>query len=100
MKFFWTWFLLPIVHFCVVLAVLQGLHWFFEHLKTYLEKVATSRENLATLANTGAKSASIDAVITRADGRIENLGQIAYTHVNPFKRWAWAFRQTFHIKGA
>lgn len=35
-----------------------------------------------------AKSSSICAVITRADGTIENLGVIAYWHKNPLKRWA------------
>lgn len=34
-----------------------------------------------------AKSSSISAVITRADGSIENLGMIAYWHKNPLKRW-------------
>lgn len=35
-----------------------------------------------------AKSSSITAVVTRADGSIENLGMIAYWHRNPVKRWA------------
>lgn len=35
-----------------------------------------------------AKSSSISAVVTRADGSIENLGVIAYWHKNPLKRWA------------
>jgi hypothetical protein len=29
----------------------------------------------------------VTAVVTRADGRVENLGLISYDHVNPFKRW-------------
>lgn len=29
------------------------------------------------------KKASLSAVITRADGRIENLGIVAYQHRNP-----------------
>ncbi len=99
MKILWSWFLHPVIHFLVVLAVLQGAAWFFERLKIYLERVATSRENLATLANTGAKSAQIEAVVTRADGTVEIHGVIAYTHRNPLKRWAWAFRQAF-CKGA
>ena len=33
-----------------------------------------------------AKSSSISAVITRADGTIENLGIVAYWHRNPLKR--------------
>jgi hypothetical protein len=42
----------------------------------------------------GAKEMSISAVITRADGRVENLGLISYYHRNPLKRWAvqaWIF---------
>lgn len=40
-----------------------------------------------------AKSASISAVIRRADGSIrEDLGVISYWHRNPLKRWAWAIR--------
>ena len=33
-----------------------------------------------------ARSATLEAVITRADGRVENLGTIAYWHKNPLKR--------------
>lgn len=29
---------------------------------------------------------SVSAVITRADGRVEDLGEIAYWHRNPLKR--------------
>lgn len=35
-----------------------------------------------------AKSSSISATITRADGSIENLGMIAFWHKNPLKRLA------------
>lgn len=38
-----------------------------------------------------AKSAEIHAVVTRANGRIENLGVIAYWHKNPILRWAVNF---------
>jgi hypothetical protein len=38
-----------------------------------------------------AKSSSISAVVTRADGRVEDLGIIAYWHRNPFIRWAVNF---------
>ena len=36
------------------------------------------------------KSASLEAVIIRADGTRENLGTIAYWHKNPLRRiWFW-----------
>lgn len=44
-----------------------------------------------------AKSSSISAVVTRADGRVENLGTIAYWHKNPIKRWVVNFYIT--LKG-
>jgi hypothetical protein len=31
--------------------------------------------------------ASIEATITRADGRVEKLGTIAYWNRNPLRRW-------------
>jgi hypothetical protein len=46
-----------------------------------------------------ARMASIEATVTRADGRVENLGVIAYWHKNPLKRWTVnlgiAFRRLF-----
>ena len=33
------------------------------------------------------KKASISAVITRADGRVEELGVISYYHKNPLINW-------------
>lgn len=36
-----------------------------------------------------AVSATLHAVITRADGTVVNLGQISRWHKNPFKRLAW-----------
>ena len=33
-----------------------------------------------------AREATIEAVITRADGRVERLGTISYWHKNPLKR--------------
>ncbi len=39
------------------------------------------------------RSVSISAVITRADGRVENLGTISYFHKNPLLRWAWHGRR-------
>lgn len=41
-----------------------------------------------------ARSATLTAVVTRADGTVENLGAVAYWHRNPFKRWAWAIRRS------
>lgn len=43
------------------------------------------------LTKAKAKSSSISAVVTRANGSIENLGVIAYWHKNPIKRWAVNF---------
>jgi hypothetical protein len=37
------------------------------------------------IAPAKAKSASIHAVVTRADGTVEDLGVIAYTHKDPLK---------------
>ncbi len=35
------------------------------------------------------RETSLEATITRADGTVERLGTIAYTHRNPFKMLAW-----------
>lgn len=35
------------------------------------------------------KSASIQAVVTRADGTVEHLGTISYWHQNPLRRLLW-----------
>lgn len=35
------------------------------------------------------KKASLSAVVTRADGRVEDLGTIAAWHRNPLVRWWW-----------
>ena len=39
------------------------------------------------------KEASLEAVIIRADGTREELGQIAYYHQNPLKRLVWRVRR-------
>lgn len=39
------------------------------------------------------QSITWEAVVTRADGTVEDLGRIAYYHRNPLKRWAWAIKQ-------
>lgn len=44
------------------------------------------------LASGEVKEAVISAVVTRADGRVEDLGELCYWHKNPLKRWAWALR--------
>lgn len=33
-----------------------------------------------------------EAVVTRADGTVEDLGTVAYYHKNPLRRWAWAVK--------
>lgn len=35
----------------------------------------------------GVVMSEVRAVVTRADGTVEDLGVIAYWHRNPFKRW-------------
>ena len=39
-----------------------------------------------------AREASISAIVTRADGTVEDLGVVSYWHRNPLRRWAWALR--------
>lgn len=34
------------------------------------------------------KQASLEMVVTRANGTVENLGVVSYYSKNPFKRWA------------
>lgn len=46
-------------------------------------------------ARGGAREMSISAVITRADGRVEDLGTITYFHKNPLRRFAFRVRQFF-----
>jgi hypothetical protein len=41
-----------------------------------------------------AREVRIEAVITRADGRVERVGQVAYWHRNPLRRlWNRFFQQ-------
>jgi hypothetical protein len=47
------------------------------------------------VADSRAREATLEAVITRADGRIERLGSIAYWHRNPLKRFAWKLKRIF-----
>jgi hypothetical protein len=39
------------------------------------------------LAHAKTRKATLHAVVTRADGRVEDLGMIAYYHRNPIWRW-------------
>jgi hypothetical protein len=45
------------------------------------------------MADAKARETIISATITRADGSIEELGEISYWHRNPFKRYAWNLKQ-------
>jgi len=42
------------------------------------------------------KQMEITAVITRADGTVENLGTIQYWHKNPLKRLLWRIKKWLH----
>lgn len=35
---------------------------------------------------------ALEAVVTRADGTVENLGEIAYWHRSRARRWLWRLR--------
>lgn len=52
------------------------------------------------LVASGATSASITAVVTRADGRVEDLGIISYWHRNPLKRAAYFVKKKLKLKGS
>ena len=43
------------------------------------------------------KQMEISAIITRADGTIENLGTIQYWHKNPLKRIIWRIKKWLHF---
>jgi hypothetical protein len=40
-----------------------------------------------------AKEAQLEITVTRADGRVERLGTVAYWHRNPLKRWLWRLKR-------
>ena len=40
-----------------------------------------------------ARQASIRATVIRADGRVEDLGVVAFYHRNPLYRWAYRVRR-------
>lgn len=41
-----------------------------------------------------AREATIEMIVTRADGTVENLGVVSYWHRNPLKRLAWRIRNS------
>jgi hypothetical protein len=47
-------------------------------------------------ANLDAKQIELVAVITRADGSVEELGVIDYWHANPIKRLIWRIKKWLH----
>jgi hypothetical protein len=47
------------------------------------------------VAITDAKELQLVAVVTRADGTVEDLGVVAYWHSNPIKRLVWRIKQFF-----
>jgi len=40
-----------------------------------------------------AKEVQISAVITRADGSVEQIGVVSYWHKNPLKRIYWSIKK-------
>jgi hypothetical protein len=44
------------------------------------------------VARGGVKKSTISAVITRADGRVQNLGVISAHHRNPVMNFLWQMR--------
>lgn len=41
---------------------------------------------------------TISAVVTRADGTVEDLGVVSYWHANPLKRLLWRINQVRRAK--
>jgi hypothetical protein len=46
-----------------------------------------------TSAQSNVKQMDISIVIVRADGTIEDLGQVQYWHKNPIKRITWRIKK-------
>jgi len=42
------------------------------------------------------KEMTLSAIITRADGTVEDLGAIQYWHYNPLKRLFWRIKTWLH----
>mgnify|MGYP003351831872 FL=1 len=47
--------------------------------------------------NAKVKQMELSAIITRADGTIEDLGTIQYWHKNPLKRLLWRIKKWLHF---
>jgi hypothetical protein len=45
---------------------------------------------------TKVKEMVLSAVITRADGTVQDLGAIQYWHSNPIKRFIWRIKKWLH----
>lgn len=45
---------------------------------------------------TKVKEMTLSAIVTRADGTVEDLGAIQYWHVNPIKRFIWRIKKWLH----
>jgi hypothetical protein len=50
------------------------------------------------VAKSNAKEIQLIATITRADGRVEQLGVIDYWHKNPIKRFIWKIKRFLERK--
>ena len=48
-------------------------------------------------ANSGIKEMRFNAIVTRADGTVEDFGMISYYNSNPIKNWIWKIKQYFKI---
>lgn len=44
-------------------------------------------------ATAGTSQVTVEAKVIRADGRVEDLGAVAYWHRNPIKRAAWRIKR-------
>jgi hypothetical protein len=74
------------------------LCWLISGVGSRLDALTPDDDNLmgvsgGLLTNGKAKEATFHAVVTRADGSVEDLGQIAYWHKNPLRRWLWSVRK-------
>gem|GEM_PF-1483409 len=47
---------------------------------------------------TGTREASIHAVVTRADGTVEDLGVVSYWHKSWWKRALWRISRVFRTR--
>jgi|APFre7841882793_1041355.scaffolds.fasta_scaffold00028_9 hypothetical protein len=48
-------------------------------------------------AKSGAKEISFSAIVTRADGTVEDLGVISYYNNNPIKQLIWKLKKFLKI---